>query len=132
MYCPNCGHEMKDDEKFCPCCGARIDNGKVVFQRETTGAEKERNREYGLICMICGILSLILPVLNLPLSIVALAFAKKCNPEDPFTKTGRITGIIGLILSIISYVFAIIYVVLLVLGIISSVGGVAGSVTMLL
>ena len=36
MYCINCGRELKDNEKFCPECGLKVETN----QKETVKAEK--------------------------------------------------------------------------------------------
>lgn len=132
MFCPNCGHEMKDDEKYCSNCGAHVENGKAVnrnnvYTSYNAGrAMNEKEKEYGLVAMICGIASLVIPYVNIILAVVALIFAGRCQVDsNNFAKIGKITAIIGLILSIITILVTILWIVLLAVGLIKgpSYGG---------
>lgn len=135
MFCPNCGHEMKDDEKYCSNCGAHIVDGKAVNKADAytaynaSRAVNEKEKETGLISMICGIASLVVPYINLILAIIALIFAGRCNVDsNNFAKIGKITAIIGLVLSILIILFTILWVVLVVAGVIRGSGTVDGTI----
>jgi len=49
MYCPNCGHEVKDSAKFCDKCGKEIDivrkNSEPTNTTETQHTEERPHRE---------------------------------------------------------------------------------------
>ena len=79
MFCPNCGHEIKINETFCSNCGAKIVNGKAVFDKPkpATVVHAEQDKENAIVSLVCGIASLIIPYLNIVLGIVAIVFAKK-------------------------------------------------------
>lgn len=49
-YCENCGHEMLDDAKFCPDCGAKVVENTAVFC-PNCGAEIEGDVNF---CDECG------------------------------------------------------------------------------
>lgn len=66
MYCPNCGHEVEDDQIFCENCGQRLRNSDGtlcdIIQEEQSGEEKEkvrgglrkRGRRTAVIAVICA------------------------------------------------------------------------------
>ncbi len=116
MFCPNCGHEMKDDLKFCPNCGAQIENGKIVSAKEDAGHKNEVDKEYELVSMVCGILSLIIPFFNFILGIIACVFSKKATNKTSYSKVGKITGIIGIVLGSLSIVAILFWFLVLILG----------------
>mgnify|MGYP004689339431 CR=1 FL=1 len=130
MFCPKCGYEIKEEDRFCPNCGAHIIDGKVADSPNAhksyyaKAAYDEKEKENGLISLICGIASLVVPYLNLVLAIIALVFARRCNvDENNFAKAGKITGIIGLVLSILVIFLTIVWVVMFVVGAIAGAGG---------
>ena len=56
-YCPNCGHGLFKDSKFCPGCGNVIENNQGTT--ETTIEEESDNEEIidlttNLVCKNCG------------------------------------------------------------------------------
>lgn len=55
MYCPNCGHAVRNNENYCMFCGARLNNPCV------------HDGDSELLCMIAG---LILPLLGFVLYFV--------------------------------------------------------------
>lgn len=115
MFCPNCGHDMKDDLKFCPNCGAQIENGKIVSSREEGARTKEVDREYELVSMVCGILSLLIPFFNIILGIIACVFSGKANNKTSYSKVGKITGIIGIVLGALELIAVIFWIVVFAL-----------------
>lgn len=116
MFCPNCGQEMKDDLKFCPNCGAQIENGKIVSTKEDGNHKNEVDREYELVSMVCGIMSLIIPFINLILGIVACVFAGKVQNKTSYSKTGKITGIIGIVFGSLWILGMIFWIVIVIIG----------------
>ncbi len=117
MFCPNCGHEVNDDLKFCPNCGAQIENGKVLSTPEGNKHMNEMDKEYELVSMVCGILSLIIPFFNIILGIIACVFSSKAKNPTTYSKVGKITGVIGIILGVLWLVGLILFLVLYVLAV---------------
>jgi len=62
---------------------------------------KQKNNSYGIASFVLSIFGLIIFILGLPLSILAIVFAKKQAKKYPngITTTGLILGIIGTIIS---------------------------------
>lgn len=121
MFCQQCGKEIENEDlPYCPNCGAKIrgDSQEEANERK----KREEANEYALSSMLTGIMSLLLPILDLPLSIVALVLASK-NPENPYAKVGKMTGTIGLILSIVIYVALMIWGIVYLLAVISKMPG---------
>ncbi len=117
MFCPNCGHEVKEDLKFCPNCGAQIENGKVLSTPEGNKHKNEVDKEYELVSMVCGILSLIIPFFNIILGIIACVFSSKAQNPTSYSKVGKITGVIGIVLGAFWLVAFILFLVSYVLAI---------------
>lgn len=119
MFCPNCGHEIKINETFCSNCGAKIVNGKAVFDnpKPTTSVHAEQDKDNAIISMVCGILSLIIPYLDIVLGVVAVVFAKKVTINTNFSKAGRVTGICGIVLGSLYVLLTIAWIVLIIIGI---------------
>ena len=55
MFCPNCGHQLNQDERFCPNCGAEIDEGKIISTKENV--PNKNDNEFGVISLSCCVLS---------------------------------------------------------------------------
>ncbi len=110
MFCMKCGKEIEDDLAYCPHCGAPTKDDPLK-----DGRKKEESKEYALSSMILGIMSLFVPVLNLPFSIIAIVLSKK-GGSNSYSETGKVTGIIGLVLSIILYLFILLLIILICIG----------------
>jgi len=66
---------------------------------------KEGNNSCGITAVILGILSILFAGLNgAILAIIALVFASKQTPKNPWSRKGKILAIIGLILSILAII----------------------------
>ncbi len=115
MFCMKCGKEISDDVAFCPYCGASTKGETPHPERK----EKEVAKEYALASLVLGILSLLIPFLDLPFAIIAIVLSNK-GKGTTYAETGKVTGIIGLILSIIFYLCFILVIALKILGIINS------------
>lgn len=117
MFCPNCGHEIKINETFCSNCGAKIVNGKAVFDKPkpATVVHAEQDKENAIVSLVCGIASLIIPYLNIVLGIVAIVFAKKVEVNTNFSKAGRTTGICGIVLGSLYIILSIVWIVLVIM-----------------
>ena len=103
MYCPNCGKQMKDGQKFCIECGASIENSdSTVLDAAKTIADsassqtlnlnivhrKEPSKETVPLPMGKANTSLILGILSIAIPFLGYG-----------TVPGIIMGVIGLILS---------------------------------
>ena len=117
MFCPNCGHVIKINETICSNCGAKIVNGKAVFDKPkpATVVHAEQDKENAIVSLVCGIASLIIPYLNIVLGIVAIVFAKKVEVNTNFSKAGRTTGICGIVLGSLYIIISIVLIVFIVL-----------------
>lgn len=108
MFCPNCGHQLNEDEKFCPNCGVQIEDGKIVSTCSSERKQNQKDNEIGIIALTCGILSLILSFFGLILGILACVFSSKVKDHTSmYAKAGKVTGIIGIIFSLIKIAFFI-------------------------
>ncbi len=117
MLCEQCGKKIEDEElPYCPNCGAKIHGNRHEDAIERK--KQEETNEIALSSMLTGVMSLFIPFLDLPLSIVAIVLAKK-RPNHQYSKIGAITGTIGLIVSILIYVGFIVWLVLYILAILS-------------
>ncbi len=112
MFCMNCGKEINGDVAYCPHCGKATKESPLE-----AGRAKEESKEYAISSMVIGLMSLILPFLNLPCAILAIVLSKK--GKGSYAQAGSVIGIIGLILAILSYVFFIVFIVLIIVGQIS-------------
>ncbi|MBE6707268.1 MAG: zinc-ribbon domain-containing protein [Ruminococcaceae bacterium] len=103
MYCPNCGKQMKDGQKFCMECGAPIENSdssvldaaKTIVDSANSQTlnlnivhRKEPSRETVPLPMGKANTSLILGILSIAIPFLGYG-----------TVPGIIMGVIGLILS---------------------------------
>ena len=82
--------------------------------------EKPRaSKGLSIASMSCGILSLVLcwwwgcGLIPAIIALILHGVAVKDRSENQFSKTGKITGIIGLILSIISFIIWLVVVIIL-------------------
>lgn len=51
-FCENCGAKLEEDDKFCPVCGNKIDNGEVLEQEEISPPKKRKSKKVILIVFI--------------------------------------------------------------------------------
>ena len=118
MFCKNCGNQVEENQKFCPFCGANLQEDAAQeaepIQTETLYAEpvapKERKLNVGLLvwsiintamcCTPLGVVSLIMTILA--------KNASTDEDENGKLKTAKICNLIGsiggFIISIISFV----------------------------
>lgn len=117
MFCPNCGHEIKINETFCSNCGAKIVNGKAVFDKPkpSTSVHAGQDKDNAVVSLVCGIASLIIPYLNIVLGIVAIVFAKKVKVNTNLSTAGRTTGICGIVLGSLYIILTIVCIVLVIM-----------------
>lgn len=113
--CNYCGHELNDNNKFCPNCGARCENNSTISVESTYGAysynvpPKESEKNDGSSIGF-GILSFFIPIVGLILFLVW---------HDEYPKRAKSCGI-GALISVVSNVViglcgAIIYFIIIIL-----------------
>ena len=67
--------------------------------------EETKNNNCGLVAVILGILSILFAGVNgMILAIISLVFASKQNPQNIWSKRGKLLAIIGLILSVVTLI----------------------------
>lgn len=57
MFCKKCGKEIAEGTKFCPYCGANLEDTKIVFQNEGSdyyGPKSRFSRGLALIFALIG------------------------------------------------------------------------------
>lgn len=119
-YCPKCGNEVKEDEKFCSICGEKlkeeINDVEVNYLQNT----EEINTTvpkcftiFGKIGFILGIVTIaicLIPGLNVlaleagPAGIVFSCLGKKDTSLASKTKVGLILSIVGTVVGFIMYI----------------------------
>ncbi len=131
MYCKYCGSEIKEGDKFCPKCGREVitdsqdsetqpsilSNENMTFSNNKT---VEKQPAYMVSSMVCGILSIIFSSINylgipfvhligIALGIIGISLAQKDKKEcGSYSKSGLITGIIGLSLGGLAFIIGFI------------------------
>lgn len=101
MFCKNCGRVLKESDNFCPSCGMKKE--RIV----TTNTKNTKS----IVSIVLGMISIFIPLLGLPLSIVGLVFGIKAKKEEK-NSVGMILSIIGLVLSILVISFFVLVVIL--------------------
>jgi predicted nucleic acid-binding Zn ribbon protein len=115
MFCKKCGKALDENAKFCPVCGESVnheESGAVISESlgpKASGEMKYIRPKYWVTTTILGILSIVfvainflgIPVVHLigiVLGIVAIVYCKNDQRNySYYSKTGMITGIIGVI-----------------------------------
>lgn len=98
MFCKNCGRSLKENENFCPSCGAKIEKASKV--------KSEKKSNSSIVSIVLGIISIVMPLIGLPLAIIGLIFGIKAKKEEK-NPVGMILSIIGLVFSILLICFMI-------------------------
>jgi uncharacterized OB-fold protein len=113
-YCPKCGEEVSPTDDFCRNCGTRLTRQDTSFHpldsngNNYTYAPKaapaptgERDHEYGVVSLILGILSFVLPFLGIGTAIGAIIVGAKFKDKDHTAFAGMIVGIVALVIQIL-------------------------------
>lgn len=112
-YCQNCGNEVRDDEKFCPACGASLNENETNIEIQNENSVPKCFTIFGKIGYILGIITIsicLIPALNIltfevgPVGIVFSCLGKKDSTLASKTKIGLILSIIGTVLVFIMYI----------------------------
>ncbi len=114
MYCPNCGAEISDTNKFCPECGFKLIEPNETIEPEVIDAINQNPNDTGipvftssqsklntfcLVGMVLGICSMMIDpygffsFVALILSIIGINDSKKKNER------GKTQAIVGIVLS---------------------------------
>ncbi len=127
MNCPNCGKEVKETDKFCPECGALVQNdgtsqdtinAEVVHTSTTytnTAQEGEQNGlsitslVLGIASFVCIAINTFLTILCAILAIIFGAIGRKKGAKGIGT-AGLVLGIIALVIEVIIIIFAMMLV----------------------
>lgn len=120
MECPNCGFELKEDEKICPVCQNNSENSEKQEVNKKFEEYKENemlNEKYGFnkllifsifeICccnQVFGLVSAILLFVKLKTSISERNFEEASKWE----RNIRLILIIGFVLGILGWIFQIV------------------------
>ncbi len=132
-FCRNCGTQMVDGAVFCIKCGT-ADIAAMPCQSIEPQQPKKPGLGYGISSMAVGIIglfysfvvmlicisestydpfSVIVPLVilgGMPLVAVILsALSMKCGRNNGFSRTGLITGLIGMVFVLITVALAIVF-----------------------
>ena len=116
-FCKYCGSELNDETKFCPKCGAKIE--EIIENNDQTNENKRddvtgetKTNPAAVASLVCSLVGLI--IAGLPLGIVAICLsvaAKKHIKVFPNEKgSGMATA--GLVIGIIDVVFTSIWTII--------------------
>ena len=108
MYCPKCGTECSDPDRFCPKCGADLNTGASPA-RSTVAYETRGYRPKSDARLVSFVLGLILGLIGLLLAVI-IYHNNRDFEEDP-TGTAVVWSIFGMLFWFI-VIFAILLVVL--------------------
>jgi len=73
MYCTRCGAEVSPDAKFCPICGAKIENNESKENEYFDSSEKssiDKSDKIETISILALVFSFVAPLVGLILGIV--------------------------------------------------------------
>ncbi len=123
-YCRNCGHELHDEDIFCPKCGIRQEEknramtltyGQAQREQVQKQVEEESRNEpmvFSVLSLVSSLLSLMVlfpfvvffPAMSVPgmvFSLGGIIFSAVSTRKNKLSKAGMVWGIICLIVSII-------------------------------
>lgn len=112
-YCQNCGNEVREDEKFCPACGASLNENEANIEIQNENSVPKCFTIFGKIGYILGIVTIaicLIPGLNVltleagPVGIVFSCLGKKDTSLASKTKVGFILSLVGTIVGFIMYI----------------------------
>ncbi|MGN0361534.1 MAG: zinc-ribbon domain-containing protein [Bilifractor sp.] len=129
-FCKNCGNEFPEGAKFCPKCGAQVEENPTAGSGSTnqpTGKQINETQEVGghgqaLGSFICGIIGVVMwffgysCFVSVILGIVGIVLAgnaKKSGNTEGMRTAGFVLSIIALIGGVIIAIYLIIAVALL-------------------
>lgn len=128
-FCPVCGVEAQENAEFCTNCGAPLNKAPVMPVSEPVQPVFEAAQDLpvpakimSIISMVLGIVSLVSCYAGIFFAIPALILSSISNKKTPLgvpnkmAKTGKITGIFGVIIGSISLIAYIIIVALAAAG----------------
>lgn len=130
-FCKNCGTELNEDTKYCPSCGACVEEEleekevKCEEQRAQTDAILKDGLKLGIISVILAEI----PIANIVGIVLGskarkrLAQAEQIAKDNDFTLSGmripvKVLGIVGFALSIVTVIF---YTLSFIIGVIGGI-----------
>ena len=105
-YCKFCGSQIEDNAKFCPNCGARLEEERVVNNISSNEEDLPTNG-LGIAGFILSLVSIFVPIVYWYFPIIALvlssiAFAhREGKAQKGLTKAGFIISLVITILKIL-------------------------------
>ena len=78
MFCRNCGKEIKEQEKFCPYCGSKVEEGVNAEKQSEIPKNNEKNKSVGIKAVV-GIVVLVVVVAG---AFCGYHFLKKNNVQQ--------------------------------------------------
>lgn len=113
MFCSKCGKEVEKGTKFCPGCGEKIEEKKVVeaTKVETKKEEQPRSKALGVVALVLGIVSIVLAIfLNIFIILIpivglilALCFRGKKSLKIAGIVTNAVAMVLAIVLCIVSF-----------------------------
>lgn len=128
MYCKNCGHQIDDNCKYCPDCGAPQPTSFSSDYQYTNPEEIKNDHGYNSVCIIGFVISCVSLFFNLfgllaiAGIIVSIAGLKSCKNRE---EKGKVFAVIGIILGMVSLIY-IIFITLFLFGFASNMTQMTG------
>lgn len=108
-YCPKCGTECNDTDKFCTACGNRLDNNQNNYINETNNDSNDQSRALGIISIILAVVGL--GLIGLIIGIIGV--------RNATNDTAKGLCIAGIIVSALELIAALIVIILVLTGVIA-------------
>lgn len=107
MFCPNCGNQINEGDQFCKTCGRKISMETNFAPTESAVQDiNVPNEGKNIVALVIGIIGAVvwfIPIIGLPIGIVALVLGIK-----GLKKTGKGRAIAAIVLGSICLVLTII------------------------
>lgn len=104
MYCTSCGKKFKDNESYCTSCGAKREEFSNSLEERTHSVPKTNFQDTSLVLGIISLVLVIVPVLSIPVAILAIIIGKNQQKETGRKSSGPILGIISLFLFVALFI----------------------------
>ena len=107
MYCPNCGNNNSQENKFCSNCGTNLN----INNETKTSGNKETSLVLGIICLVS---SFFINILCFIPGIISIVYAKKYKKESGKLGVGFGLSLGGMIFSFIMFLTTILLVLVII------------------
>ena len=107
MYCPNCGNNISQENKFCSNCGTNLN----IKNETKTSGNKETSLVLGIICLVS---SFFINILCFIPGIISIVYAKKYKKESGKLGVGFGLSLGGMIFSFIMFLTTILLVLVII------------------